>query len=267
MKSIQSLMDLTGRVALITGGAGFIGYAMCETLSELGASIVIVDNNEQKVAKAKKQLNQKYSNQITVIVDDLGSEKFIKSIPSQLKATIGRLDILINNAAFVGDSDLEGWVTDFENQSISTWNKALNINLTSAFTLTQACSDLLKDGGCGSVINIGSIYGVVGPDMSLYENTKMGNPAAYAASKGGLLQLTKWLSTIMAPDVRVNSLTPGGVFRGQPKSFIEKYIDRTPMKRMATEQDFKGSVAYLASDLSGYVTGQNLIVDGGWTVW
>ena len=95
----------------------------------------------------------------------------------------------------------------------------------------------------------------------------MGNPAAYAASKGGLLQLTRWLSTVVAPDVRVNAVSPGGVWRNQPAEFVKRFIDRTPLKRMATEEDFKGIIAYLSSDLSSYVTGQNIIVDGGWTVW
>jgi NAD(P)-dependent dehydrogenase (short-subunit alcohol dehydrogenase family) len=103
--------------------------------------------------------------------------------------------------------------------------------------------------------------------MALYEATEMGNPAAYAASKGGLIQLTRWLATVLAPDIRVNTLTPGGIARNQPEIFTERYIRRTPLQRMAVEEDFKGAALYLASDLSSYVTGQNLIVDGGWTVW
>ena len=108
---------------------------------------------------------------------------------------------------------------------------------------------------------------MVGPDMRLYENTPVGNPAAYAASKGGLLQLTRWLATVLAPDVRVNAITPGGVWRDQPTEFYERYVGSTPLRRMATEEDLKGAVAYLASDLSAYVTGHNLVVDGGWTAW
>jgi NAD(P)-dependent dehydrogenase (short-subunit alcohol dehydrogenase family) len=107
----------------------------------------------------------------------------------------------------------------------------------------------------------------VGPDLSLYGDTNLGNPAAYAASKGGLLQLTRWLATVIAPAVRVNCLTVGGVWRNQPEDFHQRYLAKTPLRRMATEEDLKGAVAYLASDLSLYVTGQNLIVDGGWTAW
>lgn len=131
----------------------------------------------------------------------------------------------------------------------------------------QECLAMLEKSRAGSVINVSSMYGMVGPDMHLYEGTEMGNPAAYAASKGGLLQLTRWMATVMAPKVRVNALTPGGVWRGQDNTFHEKYKKRTPLARMATEEDFKGAAAFLASDLSLYVTGQNIVVDGGWTVW
>jgi len=117
------------------------------------------------------------------------------------------------------------------------------------------------------VILVSSIYGMVAPDWSLYRDTTMANPAAYGASKGGLIQLARYLATLMAPAVRVNALTPGGAWRGQPDPFHERYKARTPLRRMATEEDFKGAAAYLASDLSAYVTGQNLIVDGGWTAW
>ena len=119
----------------------------------------------------------------------------------------------------------------------------------------------------GSIINISSIYGAVGPDMSLYDGTSMGNPAAYAVSKGGILQMTRWLSTVLAPDIRVNSITPGGIARNQPLPFVERYEKRTPLRRMGREEDFKGAIAYFASDLSSWVTGENLMVDGGWTAW
>ena len=116
-------------------------------------------------------------------------------------------------------------------------------------------------------MNIGSIYSLLGPDMKIYSGTSMGNPAAYGASKGGLLQLTRYLATTLAPDVRVNMITPGGVFRAQPTAFVDRYEANVPLGRMAAEEDLKGAVAYLASDLSAYVTGQNLVVDGGWSVW
>jgi NAD(P)-dependent dehydrogenase (short-subunit alcohol dehydrogenase family) len=128
-------------------------------------------------------------------------------------------------------------------------------------------SPLLKSSDNGCIVNIGSIYGTYGPDWSLYEGTKMSNPAAYAASKGGLIQLTHWLATTVSPEIRVNAISPGGIFRNQPGEFVKRYESRTPLGRMANEEDFRGAIAYLASDLSKYVTGVNLAVDGGWGAW
>ena len=126
---------------------------------------------------------------------------------------------------------------------------------------------MLKAAEGANIINIASIYGIYGPIWSLYEGTSMSNPAAYSASKGGLIQFSRWLSTSIAPHIRVNTISPGGVFRNQPEVFVTRYEAKTPLGRMATEDDFRGVVAYLASDLAKYVTGQNLVVDGGWGVW
>ena len=141
------------------------------------------------------------------------------------------------------------------------------MNLTAVFSLCQGLAPMLRVSDGASIINIASIYGELGPDWSLYEGTNMSNPAAYGASKGGLLQFTRWLSTTIAPHVRVNAISPGGIFRNQPEKFVSRYETKTPLARMATEDDFRGVVAYLSSDLSKYMTGQSLSVDGGWGVW
>jgi NAD(P)-dependent dehydrogenase (short-subunit alcohol dehydrogenase family) len=167
----------------------------------------------------------------------------------------------------VGSSNLQGWSTPFEEQSIETWRRAFEVNLTAAFHLCQLFAPQLRTSSNGTIINISSIYGGIGPDWGLYEGTLMGNPAAYSVSKGGLLQLTRWLSTTMAPLVRVNTISPGGIYRNQPDAFVKRYKSKTPLKRMATEDDFRGAIAYLATNMSRYVTGQNIIVDGGWGVW
>jgi len=143
----------------------------------------------------------------------------------------------------------------------------MRVNLTSAFVIVQEAKEALAASGRGSVILFASIYGMVGPDLRLYAGTSMGNPAGYGVSKGGLLQLMRYLATVLAPRVRVNAISPGGVWRQQPEAFHERYTSRTPLSRMAIEEDLKGAVAYLASDLSSYVTGHNLVVDGGWTAW
>jgi NAD(P)-dependent dehydrogenase (short-subunit alcohol dehydrogenase family) len=143
----------------------------------------------------------------------------------------------------------------------------LEVNLTAAFDLCQGLVPLLRAAKGASIINIASIYGEYGPDWRLYDGTDMANPAAYGATKGGLIQLTRWLATTLAPQIRVNAISPGGILRGQPEKFVARYEARTPLGRMATEDDFRGIVAYLASDLSKYMTGQKISVDGGWGVW
>lgn len=268
MNTIKSLMDLTRRVALITGGGGHIGRAIAETLAELGADLLLLDCNEKSVEDTSNYIKKHFPLIKTVsLVIDLEEPEFIKTVLQTIEQEFQQLDILINNAAFVGTSDLKGWVTEFKDQNVNTWRRALEVNLTAPFVLIQGCADFLKQSQKGSIINIGSTYGVVGPDLSLYKDTSMGNPAAYAASKGGLIQLTRWLATVLAPDIRVNSISPGGLWRNQPQIFCDRYVQKTPLKRMGQESDLKGAIAYFASDLSLYVTGQNLLVDGGWIAW
>lgn len=267
MRTIKELMNLSGRTVLVTGGTGFIGKAMIETVAELGANVVILDREIKEINDVADSITKKYGVTAIPLQVNLEDPEEVSKIKPFLEKQCESLDILINNAAFVGTSNIDGWVTPFEQQSVETWRRALEVNLTAAFELTQACTEMLRNSSHGSVINVASTYGVVGPDMSLYEGTSMGNPAAYAASKGGLIQLTRWLATTLGPDIRVNAISPGGIERGQPEVFQQRYVARTPLERMGIEEDFKGITAFLASDLSSYVTGQNILVDGGWTVW
>lgn len=267
MTTIAKLMNLKGRRALVTGAAGHIGRAISETLAELGADLILVDRPGVSYGTLTEKLEQEWNVQVQTFDCDLELQeersRLIDSIMQQARG----LDILINNAAFSAPPGLQGWATDFEHQSVEVWHRALEVNLTAAFDLTKGFLPLLKNNGRGSVINISSIYGTSAPDYGLYQGTEMGNPAAYGVAKAGLIQFTRWLSTTAAPQVRANAISPGGVFRNQPKVFVDRYEARTPLGRMATEDDFKGAIAYLSSDLSLYVTGQNLSVDGGWGVW
>lgn len=267
MVNLSKLMSLKGRRALITGANGHIGKIIALTLAEMGADLILIDQHGSDYKKLINEIKNNFKVDVQTHDCDLAIQNDRKKLISTICAKKIPLNILVNNAAFVGDSNLEGWVTDFEQQSVDTWRSALEVNLTAAFSLTQGLSPLLKKSKGANVINIGSTYGTWGPDHRLYEGTSMGNPAAYAASKGGLIQLTRWLATTLASSIRVNTLSPGGVFRNQPEIFVKKYNERTPLGRMATEDDFRGAIAYLASDLSSYVTGQNLAVDGGWGVW
>lgn len=266
MKLLSDLIDLKGRRALVTGAAGGIGRHIALTIAELGGDLILVDQPGTEFKPLLTALADIADGEVECIPCDLEFDSDRHEMITRLRS-LENLDILINNAAFVGTSGLDGWVTDFENQSVDTFRRALEVNLTAAFDLTKGLKPLLEKNGVGSIINMASIYGVHGPDYSLYEDTEMGNPAAYSSSKGGLIQLTRWLATTLAPNIRVNAVSPGGVFRNQPRQFVSRYKARTPLKRMAQEEDFKGVIAFLASDMSSYVTGQNIHVDGGWGVW
>lgn len=267
MTTIKQLINLKGRRALITGATGALGKVMSDTLAELGADLVLVDRPESDFENLAKTLTQRWGVKIQYRGCDLEQKNQRSELIEWLITSGENLNILINNAAFVGTTDLQGWAVPFEEQTVDTWRRALEVNLTAVFDLCQGITPMLKLSDGASIINVASIYGMHGPDWSLYEGTSMSNPAAYGASKGGLIQFSRWLATTIKPNVRVNTISPGGIFRNQPEEFVRRYEARTPLGRMATEDDFRGAIVYLASDLSKYVTGQNLAVDGGWGAW
>ena len=267
MTSLNELSNLRGRRALITGAAGHLGKVFADTLAELGSDLILVDLPESKLEDISSELGERWGVKVVVKYSDLENSSQRVDLIKWARESTDPLHILINNAAFVGTSNLPGWSVPFEDQSIDTWRRALEVNLTAIFELCQGLAPLLKVEKGSAIVNIASIYGALGPDWSLYQDTEMGNPAAYGASKGGLIQLTRWLATTIAPDIRVNSISPGGVFRNQPELFVKRYVEKTPLGRMALEDDFRGAIAFLASDMSSYMTGQNINVDGGWSVW
>ena len=267
MSTVQELLNLKGRQALITGASGKLGSVMADTLAQMGADLLLVDRPGTDFVALRAKLEANWGVKVWEYQYDLEQHVQRLELIGQVQKDHQTLSILINNAAFVGSSDLDGWVTKFEEQTVETWRRALEVNLTAPFHLCQGLTPLLKHSPGANIINIGSIYGEYGPDWRLYENTNMGNPAAYSASKGGLHQLTRWLATTLAPDIRVNAISPGGIFRNQPDVFVKLYEKRTPMRRMANEDDFRGAVAYLACDLSSYVSGEIISVNGGWGVW
>ncbi len=263
MRSLAELSDLSGRRAFVTGGAGHIGLACAEVLLELGAAVAIVDKDESACSARAQSLGGK----ALPLPCDLSDEAATRGAVDSAVQKFGGLDILIHCAAFVGTTQIEGWSAPFEKQTVAAWESAMRVNLTAPFVMVQQAQVALRASGHGAVILFSSTYGLVAPDMGLYRDTTMANPVGYGASKGGVLQLVRYLSSLLAPEVRVNAISPGGVARGQPEVFRQRYEERTPLRRMAVEEDLKGAVAYLASDMSAYVTGQNLVVDGGWTAW
>ncbi len=260
-------MSLSGRRALITGATGRIGSVIAQTLAELGADLLLVDRPAADFRLLSETIKSSSSSSVQVFECDLESQRDRDGLSERVRREPGGLDVLVNNAAFVGTTDLVGWIGDLQQQTTECWRRAMEVNLTAIFDLCRGLAPILTQGGRGSIVNIASIYGSSGPDHRLYAGTTMGNPAAYAASKGGLIQLTRWLATTLAPSIRVNCISPGGVLRDQPAIFVKRYEAHTPLGRMATEDDFRGAIAYLATDLSSYCTGHDLVVDGGWSVW
>lgn len=267
MRTVGELMRIEGRAALVTGGAGHVGHAAAEALLECGASVVVSDVDAEATAARAATLAVSAPGRVASVPCDLADEPATRSLVGRAASEFGGLDIIVHCAAFVGTTACPGWAAPFEEQTVSAWDRAMRVNLTAAFVIVQEARQALGASGHASVVLIASTYGLVGPDMRLYAGTSMANPAAYGASKGGLLQLTRYLATVLAPRVRVNAISPGGIWRGQPEAFRQRYESRTPLGRMGREEDLKGAIAYLASDLSAYVTGHNLIVDGGWTAW
>lgn len=267
MATLSELLSLDSKRILITGGAGNIGTKVAEVFVELGAQVVLCDRELDDLHAVENHLKSYWPGcEVECVESDLEYECSRLSLADIVVEEGRTIDALVHCAGFVGTTSLEGWVDEFEKQSLQTWRRAFEVNLTSAFHLSQMFAKSLSQSN-GSILFFSSIYGVLGPDYSLYGSTGMGNPAAYASSKGGLIQLTRWLATTLAPDVRVNCVSPGGVARDQDKDFVEKYISKTPLARMATEDDFKGVVALLTSDAGSYITGQNIMVDGGWSTW
>lgn len=253
-------VSLTGRTAVVTGGAGPLGRVLAGALVSAGARVVVVDRagvDETVAALGDETLG---------VTADLMSPEGLTAVEQRV-TELGACDVLVHNAAFTGTSGIPGYAVPFDEQTDEAFAMATWLNLTVPFSLTRRLAPLLRAGGHGSVITVSSIYGLVGPNMGLYEGTRMGNPAAYGATKGGLVQLTRYLATVLAPDIRVNGFAPGGIERGQDQAFLDRYSRLTPLGRMATEQDFAGVVTWLAGDESAYVTGQVVAVDGGWTAW
>jgi NAD(P)-dependent dehydrogenase (short-subunit alcohol dehydrogenase family) len=259
------LFALTGRTAVVTGGGGPLGRVLAAALAAAGARVVAVDREQGLVDTAVRALASHPDGHLGVVCDLL-AEGALDDLAARL-GDVGACDVLVNNAALTGTSAVPGYAVPFHEQSDEAFELATRLNLLVPFSLTRRLAPLLGRSGSGSVVNVSSIYGLVGPNMGLYGGTAMGNPAAYAATKGGLAQLTRYLATVLAPQVRVNAVAPGGIARGQDPAFVERYETLTPLGRMASEDDLRGAVTWLAGPAAAYVTGQVIAVDGGWTAW
>lgn len=264
---------LSGKVAIVTGGAGILGERFCHALACEGANIAIVDLESTNGQGLALQLQSQYSIKSRFIHCNVGNPDSVNNMVTLVESEFGKIDILLNNAATKG-KDINDFFTPFEDFKLEAWREIMSINLDGVFLVAQAVGkSMLRHKIAGSIIQTASIYGVVAPDQRIYEGSKyldrtISSPAVYSASKAGVIGLTKYLAAYWgAKGIRVNTLTPGGVASGQNDIFQQKYSARVPMGRMASADELCGALIFLASDASSYVTGQNLIVDGGLTAW
>ena len=273
---IQEKFDLTGCVAVVTGGVGLLGAEFCKTLVEAGAAVAVVDLNESALQEAADTLTKNGYRSLAVPTD-ITKPHSVNAMVDKVMSTFGRLDILVNSAAldpkFDPDAIKKGITPGaFEDYPLDQWNAALNVNLTGMFLVTQACAkQMLSQDKKGSIINICSTYGLNGPDQSIYiqDGERVAfKPVYYTVTKAGVLGFTKYLAAYYAgTDIRVNALTPGGVFNNHEDYFVKNYSAKTILGRMAKKDEMNGALLFLASEASSYMTGNNLIVDGGWTAW
>jgi NAD(P)-dependent dehydrogenase (short-subunit alcohol dehydrogenase family) len=274
--SILDRFRLDGRVAVVTGGAGLLGAEFCRTLAEAGAAVVVADIHEEAAEAVARQLNQNGASAFAFPLDVTRLPSTHELVAETLKR-FGRLDILVNSAALDPKFDPQALARGilpgrFEDFPLEMWNQALAVNLTGVFLVTQACVQPMLQQGKGSIINICSTYGLNGPDQRLYVNEKgerIGyKPVYYTVTKAGVLGFTRYLAAYYAgKQIRVNALTPGGVYNQHDEHFVRNYSARTILGRMAQKDEMNGALLFLASDASSYMTGANLIVDGGWTAW
>ena len=253
------LFDLTDRVAVVAGGAGRIGPAVCRALDDYGARVVVADVDREAGEALADDLDTG-----EFVHCDVTDESSVDSLFERVLDAHGRLDVQVN-AAYPRD---DSYGTPFEERSLDSWRANVSAQLDSYAWLCRRAADVMAEQGSGSIVNFGSTYGVQAPDFSIYREADMPpSPAHYSAAKGGILNLTRYLASYLGRDgVRVNAVSPGGVFDDQDPAFVEAYESNTPLGRMAEPEDLRGAVVYLASDAAAYVTGHNLVVDGGWTI-
>lgn len=269
--SHDDLFRLDGKVVIVTGGAGILGRGYCRALAQRGAEVVIADIDQSACDDLAIQLTEQTGAKVRGLAVDLSSEASIVDWAKAILDTHGRVDVLMNNAA----AKPNGFFAPLENYSLQTWNEVMAVNVNALFLATRELGPGMAERGSGSIINVASIYGIVGPDQRIYEGSwyedlggAINTPMIYAATKGAVVSMTRYLATYWGPKgVRCNCLTPGGVASGQNVEFDKRYSARVPMGRMAKADEMIGALIYLASDASSYVNGQNIIVDGGWTAW
>lgn len=266
--------SLEGKVAVVTGALGLIGKNHCRALAMAGANVVVTDINQEACQTFAAELSKDHPEAIGVGAD-ITNQESIKSLRDTVLKKFGKMDVLVNNAAIndmFESPTAAAELSKFENYPLELWQKSLDVNVTGTFLCSQILGAEMARQQSGSIINVASTYGIVAPDQSLYKkpdgSQSFYKSAAYPATKGAVISFTRFLAAYWGnKGVRVNTLSPGGVENSQDEYFVNNYSQRTPLGRMALPTDYQGAIVFLASDASAYMTGANLVVDGGWTAW
>lgn len=264
--NIKKLFDLSGRVVILTGAAGLLGMQYAEGLSQVGANVVLADTNFSKCKILAENLRKKYKVTPLPIRVDVTNKKSINKMIKHALEKFSRIDVLVNNAIFPENKKERS--VSFEKFSLPIWNEVIQVNLTGVFLCCQEVGKIMVKQKFGVIINISSIYGIKGADQRIYGNSGLNSTAAYAVTKSGILNLTRYLASYWnKKGIRVNTLTLGGVDNNVDRDFKKKYSYKTMIGRMARKDEYIGALLFLVSDASSYMTGANLIMDGGWTEW
>jgi len=274
MSTIFDKFSMSGKTVVVTGGAGLLGRQFTTTLAQAGALVCVADIDLQAAQAQVDRIIQEGSNAFAIMVD-VTDPKSVRSMVDEVVRVSGRLDVLINNAALDPKFEPQDFNRKadnaFETYPLNAWEDSLNVNLTGMFLVAQAVATFMITCGHGVIINICSTYGLVGPDQRIYEipgELRKFKPVDYSVTKAGVLGFTHYLAAYYAgTKIRVNALSPGGVYNEHGESFVHNYSARTIMGRMAELDEMNGAILFLASDASSYMTGANLVVDGGWTAW
>lgn len=258
------MYELQNKVVILTGATGFLGRYYWESLHNCGMYVAGVDVDMAPL----NHLVEKYGNHHYGLRADITDPFSVGRVFEEVMKKYGRIDVLINNASAYQTTYVNNDITKFEDYPLELWQENLDVNLTGAFLCSQGAVAIMKKQGFGNILNIGSMYGIVGADQRVYGDSKINSSAAYAATKGGLVNMTRYLAAYLeGTGIRVNCLSPGGVRNDQGEDFTKNYEDRTMLGRMAEPGELVDALLYLISDRSSYMTGNNLILDGGWTAW
>lgn len=275
MSEIESLFDLTGRVAVITGGAGLLGEQHARAIAAAGGIPVLVDIQPQRATEKAMLVSYEFGMAFSLAAD-ITNEEEVKSLLAKILARFGRVDILINNAANNPkmEANTEVNFSRLENFPVAQWEADIAVGLTGAFLCSKVFGSHMAANGGGVIVNVASDLALIAPDQRIYRQTDAPEdmqpvkPVTYSVVKSALVGLTRYLATYWADKkVRVNAISPGGIGNGQPEDFVQRLTNLIPLGRMAAKDEYQGAIVFLCSDASSYMTGTNLVMDGGRSCW